>query len=177
MTDPPCSPQSETNAITATSDIADVEGERVRSCDIQFRQFGGIHAFAGTVRTLQCHDDNAILKQVLSEAGDGCVLVIDGAGSLRTALVGDNMAARAIANGWSGLVIYGAIRDSREIASMPLGVKALGTSPRKSAKAGRGASDVPVEFGGVTFVPGDRLTSDSDGIVLLPANPTVTPEE
>jgi regulator of ribonuclease activity A len=95
------------------------------------------------------------------------VLVVDGGGSLHTALLGDVIAGLAVQNGWAGLVILGAVRDAAALADLPLGVKALGTNPRKSEKAGAGIADVPVGFGGVTFAPGDLLVSDDDGIVLL----------
>jgi regulator of ribonuclease activity A len=100
--------------------------------------------------------------------GSGSVLVVDGAGSLRTALVGDLIAGAALASGWAGLVLHGAVRDSAALSRLDLGIKALGTNPRKSAKTGAGAVDVPVTFGGVTFWPGDFLHADDDGVVVLP---------
>lgn len=151
-----------------TADLVDDIGPEVRSCDLQFRQFGGHTAFAGPISTVRCDQDNALLKSVLSEAGDGGVLVIDGGGSLHTALVGDLIADLARSNGWAGLIVNGAVRDAAALRGLELGIKALGTNPRKSAKTGAGAVDVPVTFGGVTFQPGDVLYADDDGIVLLP---------
>lgn len=154
---------------TATADLVDEHGEALQSCDLQLRQLGGRRAFTGRITTVRCHQDNALLKSVLSQPGDGGVLVVDGGGSLHTALMGDLIAALAVDNGWSGVVIHGAVRDSAVLAGMQLGVKALGTNPRKSAKTGAGERDVPVTFGGVTFTPGDTLWSDDDGVVVLPA--------
>jgi regulator of ribonuclease activity A len=151
----------------ATADLIDAD-QTLPSCDAQLRSFGGTPRFHGPIRTVRCRDDNALIKRVLSEPGAGQVLVIDGEGSLHCALVGDLVAGTALANGWAGLVIHGAIRDSAAIARLELGVKALGTNPRKSAKRGEGAVDLPVEFGGVVFVPGHHLYSDEDGIVVSP---------
>jgi regulator of ribonuclease activity A len=149
-----------------TADLVDDIGDHVRSCDIQFRQFGGRRQFAGPISTVRCFEDNALVKAVLSEPGDGAVLVIDGAGSLHTALVGDVIAALARSNGWVGLVVHGAVRDAAALRGIDIGIKALGTNPRKSTKTGAGERDVAIDFGGVTFVPGDVLYSDDDGIVV-----------
>ncbi|PIB78173.1 ribonuclease E activity regulator RraA [Mycobacterium celatum] len=152
-----------------TADLVDDIGPDVRSCDIQFRQFGARAQFAGPISTVRCFEDNALLKSVLSEPGDGGVLVIDGAGSLHAALVGDVIAELARSNGWAGLVVYGAVRDAAALRGIDIGIKALGTNPRKSSKTGAGERDVPVELGGVTFVPGDVAYSDDDGIVVVAA--------
>ncbi|MFJ3982677.1 ribonuclease E activity regulator RraA [Streptomyces fungicidicus] len=151
-----------------TADLVDRYGTELRVCELQFRQFGGHRGFAGPVRTVSCHEDNGLLRDLLRTPGDGAVLVVDGGGSLRTALVGDLIAGAAQDNGWAGLVLHGAVRDSAALAGLRLGVKALGTIPRKSAKEAAGAVDVPVTFGGVTFRPGDVLHADDDGIALLP---------
>jgi regulator of ribonuclease activity A len=123
--------------------------------------------FAGPLSTVRCYQDNALLKSVLSTPGDGGVLLIDGAGSLHTALVGDVIAELARANGWAGLVVNGAVRDAAALRGIEIGIKALGTNPRKSGKTGAGDRDVVVHLGGVTFVPGDVLHSDEDGIVVV----------
>lgn len=157
-------------SFTATADLVDEIGEDVRSCDTQFRQFGGRREFVGPVRTVRCHQDNALLKKVLGTPGDGAVLVIDGDGSLHTALVGDLIAELGRSNGWAGIIAHGAIRDSAVIATMDIGVKALGTNPRKSTKTGAGEADVDVAFGGVTFRVGDIVHSDDDGIVVTTAS-------
>jgi len=149
-----------------TADLVDEHGDAVASCDVQFRQYGGSPRFEGRVRTVRCRHDNALLKSVLCERGDGGVLVVDGGGSLHTALVGDLIAGLAVTNGWAGLVIHGAVRDTVALAALDLGVKALGSNPRKSAKGGSGELDVPVVFGGVTFVPGAQLWADEDGVLV-----------
>ena len=153
----------------ATADLVDEIGPDVRSCDLQLRQFGGRAEFAGRITTVRCFQDNALLKSVLSEPGDGGVLVIDGDGSLHTALVGDVIAALARDNGWSGLIINGVVRDASTLRTLDIGVKALGTNPRKSTKTGAGERDAAVEFGGVTFTPGEVAYSDDDGIVVVTA--------
>ncbi|WP_410581181.1 ribonuclease E activity regulator RraA [Amycolatopsis sp. lyj-108] len=152
-----------------TADLVDEHGDRLRVCDTQLRQFGGHRKFSGPIRTVSCHEDNGLVKKLLAAPGDGGVLVVDGGGSLHSALTGDMIAKSAVDNGWAGVVVNGAVRDSAELAGLPLGVKALGTNPRKSSKAGVGAVDVPVGFGGVTFTPGDTLYADDDGVVVLPA--------
>lgn len=153
-----------------TADLVDSIGPDVRSCDVQFRQFGGRAQFAGPISTVRCFQDNALLKSVLSEPSGGGVLVIDGDGSLHTALVGDVIAELARSHGWAGLIINGAVRDAAALRGMDLGIKALGTNPRKSTKTGAGERDVEVTLGGVTFVPGEIAYSDDDGIVVVAAD-------
>lgn len=150
----------------STADLFDQFEAQVSSCATQFRQFGGLKTFRGPMATVRCFQDNALVKQVLSKPGAGRVLVVDGAGSLATALMGDLIAGLAVTNGWSGVVIHGAIRDTEAIAKLELGVKALGSNPKKSAKLGEGELEVPVSFGGVTFAPGHWLYSDADGILV-----------
>lgn len=152
-----------------TADLVDSIGPDARSCDVQFRQFGGRPEFAGPISTVRCFQDNALLKSVLSEPGGGGVLVIDGDGSLHTALVGDVIAELARSNGWAGLIVNGAVRDSATLRGMDIGIKALGTNPRKSTKTGAGERDVEVTLGGVTFAPGEIAYSDDDGIVVAAA--------
>jgi regulator of ribonuclease activity A len=150
----------------ATADLIDEHGDALQSCDLQFRQFGGRSRFSGRIRTVRCHQDNVLVRQVLSEPGSGQVLVVDGGGSLHTALVGDVVAGLAKGNGWAGLVVHGAVRDTVALATLDIGVKALGSNPRKSAKEGAGEVDVAIAFGGVRFEPGAYLYSDEDGIVV-----------
>lgn len=150
----------------ATADLIDDYGAELDSCETQFRSYGGRARFAGPVETVRCHQDNALVKTVLGTPGYGRVLVVDGGGSLRTALMGDVIAASAVANGWSGVVINGAVRDVVALRDLDLGVKALGSNPRKSAKEGVGETRVPVTFGGVEFRPGAWLYSDEDGIIV-----------
>jgi len=151
----------------ATADLVDEIGPEVRSCDLQLRQFGGRSMFAGPISTVRCFQDNALLKSVLSEPGNGGVLVIDGDASVHTALVGDLIAELGRSNGWAGVIVNGAVRDSAILRTLDIGIKALGTNPRKSTKTGAGERDVEVSFGGVTFRPGEILHSDDDGIVVL----------
>lgn len=150
-----------------TADLVDEIGAAVRSCDLQLRQFGGRTEFAGPITTVRCFQDNALLKSVLSEPGDGAVLVIDGAGSLHTALVGDVIAELGRSNGWAGLIVNGAVRDAATLRTLDIGIKALGTNPRKSTKTGSGERDVVVSLGGIDFHPGDVAFSDDDGIVVV----------
>ncbi|MEU0569924.1 ribonuclease E activity regulator RraA [Nonomuraea sp. NPDC005983] len=149
-----------------TADLYDERGDELDSCDLQFRQYGGRRAFHGVIATVRCHEDNALLKAALSEPGEGRVLVVDGGGSLHAALMGDMIAGLAVGSGWSGVVINGAVRDVAALRALDLGVKALGSNPRKSIKNGTGERDVPVTFGGVTFSPGAELFSDDDGILV-----------
>ncbi len=150
----------------ATADLYDELEEGIQSLSLQFRSFGLRTAFDGPIRTVRCFEDNALVKKVLATPGRGAVLVVDGGGSLQTALMGDLIAASAMSNGWAGVVINGAIRDRVAIDALDLGVKALGTNPRKSAKLGTGESDVPLVIGGVVFRPGAHLYSDEDGILV-----------
>lgn len=152
----------------ATADLVDEIGSQVASCDLQFRQFGGRAMFAGRIHTVRCFQDNTLLKAVLSEPGEGGVLVIDGGASLHTALVGDVIAGLGQARGWSGIIVNGAVRDAAALHTIDIGIKALGTNPRKSSHAGNGKRDVVVEVGGVRFTPGDVVYSDDDGIVVVP---------
>ncbi len=149
-----------------TADLYDELGESIQSVPIQFRRFGAHAAFDGPIRTVRCFEDNALVKSIIATPGEGAVLVVDGGGSLERALLGDRMAERAVENGWAGVVIYGMIRDQVALGSLPLGVKALGTNPRKSTKIGEGETDVELYFGGVTFRVGAHLYSDEDGILV-----------
>lgn len=162
-------PEFRATEFRATADLVDEIGSDVRSCDLQFAQYGGRLQFAGPVSTVRCFEDNALLKSVLSEPGAGRVLVVDGGGSLHTALVGDVIAELARSNGWSGLILHGAVRDAATLRTLDIGIKALGTNPRKSSKIGAGERDVTVGFGGLNFAPGDTAFSDEDGIVVVAA--------
>jgi regulator of ribonuclease activity A len=130
--------------------------------------FGGVSAFAGLVTTLQVHEDNALVRTVLGDPGEGRVLVIDGGGSLSCALVGGNLGKLAERNQWGGIVVWGAVRDVNELRQCRIGLRALAANPRKSRKAGSGLRDVPVQIGGVTVQAGHWLAADADGIILSP---------
>ena len=151
-----------------TTDLYDDHEEICETCSIQFRDFGGRNRFFGRIRTVRCFHDNVLFRQLLSEPGAGGVIVVDGGGSTAIALMGDMLAARARDNGWAGVIINGAIRDSADIAGIDIGVKALGVNPAKSAKQGEGETDVELEFGGVFFRPGDWVYCDEDGILISP---------
>jgi regulator of ribonuclease activity A len=131
--------------LRATTDLYDDHEDDVDTCSVLFRDFGGRRSFCGPVRTVKCRNDNSVLRELLNESGDGAVIVVDGDGSTERALLGDILAARGAANGWSGVVVYGVIRDS-----------------------GQGTLDCPVEFGGVRFTPGSWVYCDEDGVLLSP---------
>ncbi len=150
----------------ATADLYDERGDELDSLALQFHDLGGLVAFDGPVRTVRCHRDNALVKAVLASPGEGAVLVVDGGGSLESALVGDLIAASAVEHGWAGVIVHGAIRDREALARLPLGVKALGSNPRKSAKNGVGEIDVAVTIAGVAFAPGRHVWADADGILV-----------
>lgn len=152
--------------MTATADLYDEHGEALASLSVQLRDFGGVRSFSGPVRTVRCFEDNGLVKAVTQTPGEGAVLVVDGGGSLRSALMGDLIAAAAVENGWAGAIIHGAIRDSVAIGGLRLGVKALGTNPRKSSKTGAGVLDETVEIGGVVFRPGATVYADEDGVLV-----------
>ena len=153
--------------MTSTADILDAHPVEARVCELVFHQFGGVASFAGPISTVLCHEDNVVLKRHLGEPGRGRVLVVDGGGSLRVALLGDMVAGLAAENGWAGLVLNACVRDVAALRLLHVGIKARGTNPRPSGKAGAGEIDVPVEFGGVTFLPGAMLYSDDDGVVVV----------
>jgi regulator of ribonuclease activity A len=149
-----------------TADLCDANEDKVSVVSPMFRSFGGRSAFGGPISTLKLFEDNALVRKALESAGNGRVLVIDGGGSMRCALVGDQLAELGVKNGWGGIVVYGCIRDSTAIGAMDIGVFALGTHPRKTVKRKNGEADLPVTFGGVTFVPGHFLYADEDGVVV-----------
>ena len=151
-----------------TCDLYDDHEGTVETCSLQFRDFGAKGRFFGPVRTVSCLNDNSVFRELLGDPGNGGVIVVDGQGSTERALMGDMLAARGAANGWSGVVIYGVIRDSADIAGIDIGVKALGTNPAKSIKEGKGEIDCPIEFGGVRFSPGAWVYCDADGVLVSP---------
>jgi regulator of ribonuclease activity A len=152
--------------MAATTDLCDEFGAEVQVAEPLFRDWGGSVAFAGSIETLRVFEDNALVRQVLQTPGRGRVLVVDGGGSLRVALVGGNLAGLAQRNGWTGVVVHGCIRDSAELRATAIGVKALQAIPRRSAKAGAGEQGVTVTFAGVTFARGYFLYADADGLIV-----------
>ena len=141
-------------------------GQSLRVVAPMFQRYGGRTSFAGEIVTLKIFEDNSLVREAVGEKGQGKVLVIDGGGSLRCALVGDQLAILAQSNGWEGLVVYGCIRDSGDINGIDIGVRALNTHPQKSIKKGVGDRNIAVTFGGVTFKPGEWLYADDDGVLV-----------
>jgi regulator of ribonuclease activity A len=150
----------------STPDLSDNSQGSVAAIELQFTGFGQHSAFGGQIVTVKCYEDNSLVKQILTEAGAGKVLVVDGGGSMRRALLGDMIAASAVKNGWAGVVINGCIRDVDEVNSMALGVKALGSIPLKTEKRGEGQRDIIISFGSVQISPGDYLYADNNGIIV-----------
>ena len=150
----------------ATADLCDACGDRLSIVAPMFMRFGGRTDFFGQIRTLKVFEDNALVRQTLSMPGNGNVLVVDGGGSLRCALVGDQLALLAVQNNWNGVIVYGCVRDSVAMSTMDVGIRALNTHPLRSLRKGIGEIDIPVAFGGVKFTPSHWLYADADGIVV-----------
>jgi regulator of ribonuclease activity A len=152
----------------ATTDISDALGDAARVAAPGIGDYGGQINFQGIISTVKCHEDNSFVRQALEEPGNGRVLVVDGGGSTNCARLGDMLAALGVKNGWAGIVVNGCVRDSAELATIDIGIKALATHPRKSVKRNEGERDVPVQFAGIDFRPGEQLYADRDGIVVIP---------
>ncbi len=155
----------------STCDFCDAHKDRhdgnLRVLPSVFQDYGGTERFAGPVVTVKCHEDNSLVKQILEqEAGQGRVLLVDGAGAVARSLVGGNIAAAAARHGWAGVVVHGAVRDRAELRATPLGVRALALIPMPTARAGQGQRDVPVSIHGIVVRPGEWLYADADGIVV-----------
>lgn len=149
-----------------TADLCDEHEQNLHVLEPLFRSFGRPAAFDGPVATVKCYEDNSKVREALSEPSEGRILVVDGGGSMRRALLGDMLGELAVKNGWKGIVINGCIRDSEAIDTLEVGVRALGTIPLKTHKRGDGQRDVSVSFAGVTLRPGEHLYADADGIVV-----------
>jgi len=156
----------QTTTLHSTAELCDDHEQQLQVCLPLLRHFGERREFHGQIVTLKCVEDNTLVREALSEPGYGKVLVVDGGGSLRCALLGDQLAAMAVQNGWAGIVINGCIRDSEQIAAMDIGIMALATHPRKSVKLGCGRRNLQLNFAGVYFTPGNYLYCDADGILL-----------
>ncbi|UBB24095.1 ribonuclease E activity regulator RraA [Pseudoxanthomonas beigongshangi] len=148
-----------------TPDLCDTHPE-VQVAEPLFRGFGGRVAFHGAIATVRCHEDNSRVRELAGTPGQGRVMVVDGGGSLRRALLGDQIAATAARNGWTGFLIHGAVRDVEVLAQLDLGVQALAAHPMKTEKRGLGEVDVPVRFAGVDFHPGHWLYADANGVIV-----------
>ena len=149
-----------------TADLCDDHSDHLQIAEPLFRDYGGSLSFSGPISTIKTFEDNTLVRAAVETPGNGRVLVVDAGGSTRCAMFGDNLGDLAVNNGWAGVIMYGCIRDSAIIGTMPLGMKALATHPLKSVKADYGQTDIAVRFAGVTFRPGDYLYADVDGIVV-----------
>lgn len=158
-----------------TPDLCDAYPELVQVVEPMFSNFGGRDSFGGEIVTIKCFEDNSLVKEQADQPGTGKVLVVDGGGSLRRALLGDMIAEKAAKNGWEGLLIYGCIRDVDVIAQTDLGVQALASHPMKTDKRGIGDLNVAVTFAGVTFRPGEYVYADNNGVIVSPS-PLKMPE-
>ena len=152
----------------STPDLCDQYPELVQAVEPMFSNFGGRESFGGQVVTVKCFEDNSRVKELVSTPGEGRVMVVDAGGSMRRACLGDMLAEKASANGWSGIIIYGCVRDVDEIMATDIGVQALGVHPIKTDKKGIGEIDIAVTFGGVTFNSGDYVYADNNGIIVAP---------
>ncbi len=153
----------------STPDLSD-QAPDARALLLPWLDFGARVLFSGPVVTVKCHEDNSLVKELVQGAGEGRVIVVDGGGSLRRALLGDQLAASAADNGWSGLVIAGAVRDVEILETIDLGIKALGACPQKTVKRGEGQRDVPIDVGGTTVHPGHYLYADRNGVLVSEAS-------
>ncbi|AAY37135.1 ribonuclease E activity regulator RraA [Pseudomonas syringae] len=156
-----------------TPDLCDAYPDLIQVVEPMFSNFGGRDSFGGQIVTLKCFEDNSRVREQVELDGKGKVLVVDGGGSLRCALLGDMLADKAAKNGWEGMLIYGCIRDVDVIAQTDLGVQALASHPKKTEKRGIGELNVPVTFGGVTFRPGEYLYADNNGVIISPSTLTM----
>lgn len=149
-------------------DLLDAHENDCQVLEPALRSFGGHARFHGPIETVRVFEDNVRVKETLAGPGRGRVLVVDGGGSRRCALLGDQLAASAVDQGWAGIVVHGCVRDAEVLASLPLGVLALATMPRKSVKRGEGQVGEPIAFLGVRFLPGHWLYADRDGVIVAP---------
>ena len=152
--------------MTKTADLCDQHGDAVIVAEPLFADFGGLTEFAGPIDTVKVFEDFALVRERLSAPGEGRVLVVDGGGSLRCALLGGKMAKLAETNGWHGVVINGCVRDTEDIVECRIGVKALTTHPRRGRQRGIGETGVPVHFADVTFTPEHYVYADEDGLIV-----------
>ncbi len=147
-------------------DLCDEFPDLVTVVEPMFANFGGRESFGGQIVTIKAFEDNSLVREQVALPGTGKVLVVDGGGSMRRAMLGDLLAEKAAGNGWEGIVIYGCIRDVNAIADTDIGVQALGSHPMKTDKRGLGDLNVVLNFGGVTFRPGDYLYADNNGVLV-----------
>ena len=153
-------------------DLCDQYGDSLRVLSPMLKNFGGNNCFHGKISTIKCHEDNSFVADAVREEGDGFVLVVDGGGSLRCALLGDNLAAIAASNSWAGIIVFGCVRDVVALKDISLGIQALAPHPMKSVKRQVGLRDVEVSFGGVSFIPGQYVYADDNGVIVSEAELT-----
>lgn len=153
--------------MTRTSDLCDLHGDAVQVCKAPLVSYGGCRAATARIACVRTFEDASLIRAKLETPGEGRLLVVDAGGSLHAAVLGDRMACIGIANGWRGVIVNGAVRDVEALAALDLVVLALGCVPRRGGSAGFGECDVRLELGGITFIPGDTLALDADGLVLL----------
>ncbi|OYD07470.1 ribonuclease E activity regulator RraA [Paludifilum halophilum] len=151
-----------------TADLCDQFHEELEICEIPFVNYGGRKRFSGPIATVRVREDNVLVRKSLEEIPEGSVLVVDGGGSRRCALLGDRLAAIGSSRGLAGIIIHGCVRDTGDLAEMEIGVRALGSMPLKSRKEGKGEREIPLSFGGVRWKPGHYVYADEDGVVLSP---------
>lgn len=149
-----------------TSELCDLYADMIDVVEPLFANYGGRRSFGGMIQTIKCFEDNGLIRQVLSEPGVGKVLLVDGGGSARRALLDAELAVMAAENGWEGVVLYGSVRDVDTLEDFDIGIQAVNAIPVGADDQGFGEVDVPVNFAGVTFLPGDHLYADSTGIIL-----------
>lgn len=152
----------------STPDLCDDYPDLVKVLEPMLANYGGRDTFGGEIVTIKCHEDNSLVKEHAGKPGHGKVMVVDGGGSLRRALLGDMIAENAVRNGWEGFIIYGCVRDVDALASLDLGVQAMGSVPLKTDKRNIGDLNIPLIFGGVTFKPGDYVYADNNGVIVSP---------
>jgi regulator of ribonuclease activity A len=157
-------------AIFSTPDLCDMHPEQVRVLDPLFRSYGGHSCFGGEIVTVKCFEDNSRVKELAAQDGRGKVMVVDGGGSLRRALLGDLVAESAVRNGWAGFLIFGCVRDVAAIAALPLGIMALNACPVKTERKNIGDVNVPIAFAGQAFHPGEYIYADGSGILVSSQN-------
>jgi regulator of ribonuclease activity A len=149
-----------------TTDLCDRHSDNLQIAAPLFRDYGAVKEFHGKIYTLKVFEDNSLVRKALEQDGKGKVLVVDGGGSLRCALLGDMLGVLAVNNNWNGIIIFGCIRDSQEMAKLNIGVKALNTNPLKSVKRDQGEVNIAISFAGVTFTPDEFVYADEDGIII-----------
>lgn len=149
-----------------TSELCDLYADQVDVVEPIFSSFGGVSQFFGKVTTIKCFENNGLIAEVLEENGEGRVLVIDGGGAVRRALVDAELAQLAADNGWEGIIVYGAVRQIQQLENIDIGIHALAPIPVGADDSDVGENDIPVNFGGVTFFPEDYIYADLTGIIL-----------